>query len=241
MLSKVHRLFFFIWMQIYMQKEGRDVEEADREKTVHIAPVGDEALLVEFGERIDETLNRRVHLLKNRLGKANIRGIRETLPTYRSLLIFYDPALLSYRHLCRKLAGLLKGEEDQTVGGRQAAEEKRAAGGVLAVPCCYGGRYGPDLADMEKALQITDDEIVRLHSGVDYKVYMIGFLPGFPYLGGMDERIRMPRLAVPRTKIPARSVGIGDNQTGVYPVNSPGGWRLIGKTPLDFYCPHAGK
>ncbi len=225
------------------------MEEMNREETVHIAPVGDEALLVEFGERIDETLNRRVHLLKNRLGKTGIRGIRETLPTYRSLLIFYDPALLSYKRLCRKLAGLLKTEEDQTVDGRQtvgksrptgggqAVEENQTTGGILAVPCCYGGRHGPDLADMEKALQITADEIVRLHCGVDYKVYMIGFLPGFPYLGGLDERIRMPRLAVPRTKIPARSVGIGDSQTGVYPVDSPGGWRLIGKTPLDFYCP----
>lgn len=224
-------------LRILMQEKGRDMEETNREETVRIVPVGDEALLVEFGERIDETINRRVHLLKNQLDKTGIRGIREMLPTYRSLLIFYDPALLSYRRLCRKLAGLLKAEENQAASGMWAAEENRTAGGILAVPCCYGGRYGPDLADMEKALQMTADEIVRLHCGVDYKVYMIGFLPGFPYLGGMDERIRMPRLAVPRTKIPARSVGIGDSQTGVYPVDSPGGWRLIGKTPLDFYCP----
>lgn len=105
------------------------------------------------------------------------------------------------------------------------------------VPCLYGGIYGPDLSEMAGQLGMDEKEIIAIHQSVDYKIYMLGFLPGFVYLGGLDERIHMPRLTVPRTVIPARSVGIGGNQTGVYPMESPGGWRLIGSTPLNFYDP----
>ena len=108
---------------------------------------------------------------------------------------------------------------------------------TLLVPCCYGNEFGPDLADMSSMLGLSEEEIIRLHSTPDYKIYMLGFLPGFVYLGGLDERIHAKRLDSPRTAIPKGSVGIGGSQTGVYPIASPGGWRLIGSTPLEFYNP----
>ena len=108
---------------------------------------------------------------------------------------------------------------------------------VLEIPCCYGGAYGEDLAGLAELTGLSEQEIVAIHSGREYRVYMLGFLPGFVYLGGMDERIAAPRLSSPRVSIPAGSVGIGGSQTGVYPMASPGGWRLIGMTPVAFYDP----
>ncbi len=192
---------------------------------VRYLPAGDEAIVIEFGKTIDDEVNNKVISMAASINNKRIRGVRETLPTYRSLMVFYNPRKISYIRLISIVKGL--GYEKKSSTG----EDKK----TLIVPCCYDDIYGPDLSQMSEELNISKEEIVSIHSGKKYKIFMLGFLPGFVYLGGLDKRINIPRLKTPRTKIPARSVGIGGSQTGVYPVDSPGGWRLIGSTPLDFY------
>jgi inhibitor of KinA len=192
-------------------------------------PVGDAALLVVFGERIDLEINRRVHALAAALREhdASLPGLGEALPTYTSLLVHYDPLSLEYATVetwLRALAG-------ETAGTTPPAPR------LVEIPTLYGGEYGPDLAFVAEHAGLTPAEIVRRHSAVDYPVYMIGFTLGFPYLGGMDESIATPRLKTPRTVVPAGSVGIAGSQTGVYPVQSPGGWQLIGRTALQLFDP----
>lgn len=190
-------------------------------------PSGDRAMVVEFGNIIDTEVNDQVHALAKRIQEEQVPGIVELVPTFRSLMVYYNPLQTTYRKLetTFKSYGSLK-----SAAGRG---KKR----ILKIPCCYGARFGQDLADMEKYTGLDRDEIIAIHSSVDYKIYMMGFLPGFVYLGGLDPRIEMPRLQTPRVKIQPGAVGIGGNQTGVYPLASPGGWRLMGGTPVDFYDP----
>lgn len=192
-----------------------------------ICPAGDRAVSVEFENEISEPVNREVTSLAAALRPEVGKGIREMVPTYRSLLVCYDPSVLSYDALCSRIHSAAGARDSDTVQHRR----------IFSIPCCYGGRYGEDLAGMVSITGLSEQEIVKIHSAPVYKVYMLGFLPGFPYLGGMDERIAAPRLKTPRVKIPAGSVGIGGKQTGVYPIDSPGGWRLIGTTPVRFYDP----
>lgn len=194
---------------------------------MRLLPAGDRALAAEFGNTIDPEINNRVHALAGRILQEQVSGILELVPTFRSLLIHYDPDVIDYQALCEKIRLL------EATAVRAGETDRR----VLHIPCCYGSHFGPDLSDMEKITGLCRDEIISLHSSVNYKVYMLGFLPGFVYLGGLDKRIEAPRLSTPRVKIPKGSVGIGGSQTGVYPLDSPGGWRLIGSTPLDFYDP----
>ena len=198
---------------------------------VKFFPAGDHAMVVEFGSIIAENINQKVHALAGWIEEKQIEGVVELLPTFRSLMIYYDCHVVSFERLKRKVS-----EFDDTKVSAGAKKKK-----IIKVPCCYGARFGSDLHDMEKILGIDKDEIIRIHSSVCYKIYMLGFLPGFVYLGGLDKRIEVPRLPSPRVKINPGSVGIGGNQTGVYPVASPGGWRLIGGTPLDFYDPDREK
>lgn len=198
---------------------------------VKFFPAGDHAMVVEFGNIIAENINQKVHALAGWIEEKQIEGVVELLPTFRSLMIYYDCHVVSFERLKRKVS-----EFDDTKVSAGAKKKK-----IIKVPCCYGARFGSDLHDMEKILGIDKDEIIRIHSSVCYKIYMLGFLPGFVYLGGLDKRIEVPRLSSPRVKINPGSVGIGGNQTGVYPVASPGGWRLIGGTPLDFYDPDREK
>ena len=190
-----------------------------------IMPAGDRGLVVEFGNVIDIQTNNRVQQLKKCLREAQIQGVLELQPTFRSLMIYYDPLKISYEELEKRVRIL------GSAGTLKDHKKKR----ILKIPCCYGARFGPDLRDMEEYTGLDRDEIIAIHSSVDYRIYMMGFLPGFVYLGGLDPRIETPRLSAPRVKIPAGAVGIGGNQTGVYPVASPGGWRLIGGTPVEFY------
>lgn len=192
---------------------------------MRLLPAGDRALVAEFGNTIDLEINNRVHALAGRITQQSVPGILELVPTFRSLLIHYDPAVIQYKTLCETVRNLEK------TADCSAGTSKR----VLHIPCCYGSHFGPDLTDMEKLTGLDRDEIITIHSSVDYRVYMLGFLPGFVYLGGLDRRIEAPRLSTPRVKIPKGSVGIGGSQTGVYPLDSPGGWRLIGSTPVEFY------
>ena len=196
-----------------------------------INPVGDIALSVDFGNVIEEKTNDKVMELEKAMQKAQIPGILEMVPSYRALMVQYDPMLISYQQLTERIIEL-----NQTLQAGSSVQSKKL---IRLIPCCYGGEYGEDLKGMETITGFSQEEIIRIHAGMDYKIYMLGFLPGFVYLGGMDERIAAPRLDTPRIAIPAGSVGIGGKQTGVYPIASPGGWRLIGTTPVKFYDPTA--
>lgn len=191
--------------------------------------LGDSALSVEFGQEISPAVNRCVTALRRCIDEAvkvgRLAGIVETVPTYCSLMIVYDPLALGYDELREKLAAIIDGMKLADEGKRQ----------VVEIPVVYGGEYGPDLEEVAEAHGMTAEEVIRLHSAQEYPVYMLGFVAGFPYLGGMDERLATPRKKSPRLKIAAGSVGIAGGQTGIYSVESPGGWQIIGRTPLKLY------
>lgn len=194
---------------------------------IKVMPAGDSALVVEFGNEINEAINEKVHALAQKIRQENIPGITEMIPTFRSLLVSYDMLQISYSKLSVMLSVL----------SRELEMNRAAHRRIVKIPCCYGARFGVDLSDMERLTGLSREEIIELHSSVDYKIYMLGFLPGFVYLGGLDKRLEVPRLDTPRVRIGKGAVGIGGNQTGIYPMDSPGGWRLIGGTPVDLYDP----
>ena len=192
-------------------------------------PAGDQALLVIFGDSIDLQVNRRVHALDRTLAQNPCSGVLETVPTYTSLLVYYDSLQVEYRQV--------RDEVQQRIETLAEAEIRPAR--RVEIPTHYGGEYGPDLPHVAEHNRLSVEEVIRLHSSRDYPVYMMGFTPGFPYLGGMDERIATPRLQSPRTHLPVGSVGIAGEQTGIYPIESPGGWQIIGRTPLTLFDPQA--
>ena len=198
---------------------------------MHREPVflnaGDQALVIELGDAITPEINRRVHSLAAAIESHGVPGVVDLVPTYRSLLVQYDALRISSDDLQERLAEIQ----------RPVAESPPEQPRVVLVPTLYGGELGPDLDSVAEHTGLSPDEVIGLHSEVDYLVYMIGFTPGFPYLGGLSDRLATPRLDTPRTRIPAGSVGIAEGQTGVYPVDSPGGWRLIGRTPLELFDP----
>lgn len=188
---------------------------------------GDSGISIEFGNEISPEINSRVKNLSDSLKKKPINGITEVIPSFRALLVCYDPLTIRYNSLIKKLKVRLKNSTEELQNSRK----------IFVIPVCYGGELGDDLKDVCSHTGLSEAEVVKLHSSNDYLVYMLGFLPGFAYLGGMDARLNTPRLDNPRTIIPAGSVGIGGSQTGIYPLASPGGWRLIGRTPLKPYDP----
>ena len=188
---------------------------------------GDTSLTVEFGNEISTIINAQIRAFNIALQSSKIPGILETVPTYRSLTVHYDPSIILYAPLVKKLSGLL-GQLDQI----QIPPSE-----VLEIPVLYGGEMGPDLDFVAQHNGKTPAEVIRIHTSTEYLIYMLGFTPGFTYLGGMSDAIATPRLKTPRVKIPAGSVGIAGTQTGVYPIDSPGGWQLIGRTPVHMYDP----
>jgi KipI family sensor histidine kinase inhibitor len=200
-------------------------------ETPQILHAGDNCLIVEFGRTISLEINARVQELRRILEAKKLPGIRELVPTYRSLAVYFDPLTPHAETLASTLAELASGTAGDAASG----------GSVIVIPVCYGGEFGPDIANVAEHNGLTVDDVISLHSGTDYYCYMLGFTPGFSYLGGMDERIATPRLQNPRTVIPAGSVGIAGKQTGIYPIDSPGGWQLIGRTPLKMFDPEATK
>ena len=191
-----------------------------------ISPVGDRAISIDFGQVIDPKINRYIRQTIERIKELQLEGIIELVPTYCALLVEYDAMLYSYSEICNIIEPTL--EEGMTDTTNELVT-------VVEVPTVYGGEFGPDLSFVASHNHLSEDEVISIHSGTDYLVYMLGFIPGFTYLGGMDPRIATPRLSSPRTLIPAGSVGIAGEQTGTYPSDSPGGWQIIGRTPVTMY------
>ena len=191
-----------------------------------ISPVGDRAISIDFGQVIDSKINRHIRQTIERIKELQLDGIIELVPTYCALLVEYDAMLYSYSEICNIIEPTL--EEVITNTTNELVT-------VVEVPTVYGGEFGPDLSFVASHNNLSEEEVIAIHSGTDYLVYMLGFIPGFTYLGGMDPRIATPRLSSPRTLIPAGSVGIAGEQTGTYPSDSPGGWQIIGRTPVTMY------
>jgi len=199
-----------------------------RYATPQLLPVGDAALLIEFGDEISLDINRRVHALASLLAADPPVGLGEAVPTYRSLLLHYDPLRLNYDEVeALALDALSRVKESPPLESR-----------VIEIPTCYGGEFGPDLDFVAQHHRLRPEEVIQWHSSTLYPVYMLGFSPGFAYLGGLPAAIATPRLPTPRTSVPAGSVGIAGEQTGIYPVSTPGGWQLVGRTPLRLFDPH---
>ena len=192
-------------------------------------PAGDSAIAVEFGREIDLNINNQVAAMRTvieaAIDEGKIKGIVELVPTYGSLLVVYDQLTVGYAGLIEQLKILAEGLEGVEIPDRE----------VVEIPVVYGGEYGPDLGIVAQLNSLSEDEVLKRHSEAEYPIYMLGFVAGFPYLGGMDKSIAAPRKQTPRLKIPAGSVGIAGQQTGIYSVESPGGWQIIGRTPLKLY------
>lgn len=194
-----------------------------------MAPVfkqsGDSTLTVYFENKIDPSVNRQVCTLSDSIKENPIKGVTELLPTFNALTVFYDPFKISSSSLERKIRKRLGNSVGDSNGKKR----------IFVIPVCYDDEFALDINNVCEHNSLTRDEVVKIHSSSDYLIYMLGFLPGFAYLGGLDKRLHTPRLKSPRTEIPAGSVGIGGNQTGMYPLASPGGWQIIGKTPLHLF------
>jgi len=189
--------------------------------------MGDRGLLLEFGDEISPEVNEKVRRMALAIRATSIEGIVETVPTYRSLLIHYNPLILSIEELKKRLKGIENGLQQAPF-----PEPK-----LTRIPVLYGGSYGPDLEEVAKYHQISPEEVIRLHCSKPYFIYMIGFMPGFPYMGELPQELVTPRLKTPRLSVPAGSVAIAQRQTGIYPMESPGGWQLIGRTPAKLFDP----
>ena len=184
-------------------------------KETKILTAGDSSLLIQFGQEISPEINAQITAFVHLMREQHLEGVTDVIPAFTSLLINYDPRVIDYRKLKRRLEKLLKLE----------VSKKASSSRIFEIPVCYGGEYGPDLENIAKHANLTTQEVITIHSSSDYLIYMLGFLPGFSYLGGLDERIHTPRLANPRIRIPAGSVGIGGSQ-------------LLGLTPVKTYDPN---
>ena len=203
---------------------------------VRLFPLGDVAVVVEFGSIISPVTHRLIAGFSARLTRQPFRGLREVVPAFTTLTVYYDPWLVSengryagpYERVAAQLQDLLAATEDTT-----AAAETEA----VAIPVCYGGAFGPDLEFVAQHTGLSGAEVIARHTAPEYLVHLIGFAPGFPYLGGLDARLATPRRPQPRALVPAGAVGIAGPQTGIYSLPTPGGWQLIGRTPLALFNP----
>ncbi|HZK55662.1 MAG TPA: 5-oxoprolinase subunit PxpB [Desulfosporosinus sp.] len=204
------------------------VKERKMVKEMRYLPAGDKVIVVEFGNEINQAINHKVMALYQAINSCDIEGIEELIPTYRSLMVQYNPSKVVYKELINRLKELSE-DLDQEIKTKQR---------IIEVPVIYGQEFGPDIEFVASHNNISVDEVIQIHTSQDYLIYMLGFTPGFPYLGGMSDKIETPRLETPRNKIPVGSVGIAGKQTGIYPIESPGGWQLIGRTPITLYDPY---
>lgn len=199
---------------------------ADTSPHARILHAGDAAFVIQLGETVDPAVNDRILALDARLREAALEGVTELVPTYRSLLVHFDPDAVDGRDLLERLRALDLDHPGEAPAGR-----------AWTVPVCYGGEHGVDLEEVARHHDLTVEETVRLHACGTYRVYMIGFAPGFAYLGGLDERLHTPRRVNPRLKTPAGSVSIGGIQAAISSVEAPSGWHLLGRTPVKAFDP----
>ncbi len=202
----------------------------------HFYPLGDAAVVLEFGQTIDPATHRLIQAFSQLLTQHPPPGLREVVPAFATLTVYYDPWVLRhgrgklpYEQMVSALQNLLP--------AAQAAATVAAPGPLVEIPVCYGGAHGPDLELVAHHAQLFPEEVIARHAAPDYLVYMVGFAPGFPYLGGLDARLATPRRAQPRPLVPAGAVGIAGVQTGIYSLPTPGGWQLIGRTPRRLFDP----
>jgi KipI family sensor histidine kinase inhibitor len=204
-----------------------------REFRLQVEALGDRALVVILGQGIDPGVNDKVHKLASMLRSRRLPGVHDLVPAYATVTVHYDPAAWSggkgppYEALSREILRIWKS------AGAAPSPQPR----LVEIPVCYGGSFGPDLAEVAALCALSEEEVIARHTAATYRVYMIGFSPGFAYLGGLDATIAAPRRATPRTLVPAGSVGIAGMQTGIYPLASPGGWQIIGRTPERLFLP----
>ena len=194
-----------------------------------LLPCGDRALSIELGDEVDRELNARVLALEYLLQQRRVPGVGETVPSYRALLVYYDPLVIDYDTLSATLREL----------SARARPDVLPPARTVELPCCYEGEMGFELAAAAEKLELPPDELVRLHAGAEYYVYFVGFTPGLPYMTGMPGRLTIPRLQNPRTKTPPGSVAIGGVQCCIYSIESPGGFWVLGRTPVRLYDPGA--
>lgn len=192
---------------------------------ISLQAVGDAAVKITFSGNVSLALNKAIQLFCQKVEATRIDGVIEWVPTFNAVTIYYEPRKISYHKLCEKIKSL----------HQKTLNQKEKTSRLIHIPVVYGGENGPDLQRVADYNQLSTAEVIELHQNGEYLVYMLGFLPGFPYLGGLDTKIATPRLETPRRKTSAGSVGIAHQQTGVYPIESPGGWNIIGKTPLQFF------
>ncbi|WP_458122501.1 5-oxoprolinase subunit PxpB [Paenibacillus sp. Z6-24] len=206
------------------------------EWTIH--PLGDSAVLIEFGSGVQEDTLAVIQTVARQIEEDPFPGWIECVPSYTTLAVYYDLAVLSLMShsgdigVYEKVSQLV---EQRLLAAVTAEVDQDST--IVEIPVCYGGEYGPDLDGIAAANGLTAAEVIHIHAGAEYTVYAIGFAPGFPYLGGMPPQIAAPRKATPRLTIPAGSVGIAGTQTGIYPLETPGGWQLIGRTPIRLFRP----
>jgi inhibitor of KinA len=199
-----------------------------------LEPLGDSAVVATLGSGIDPGTLASVLACSASIASARGRGIVDIVPAYSTVTVFYDPTQYApsegdaFGQVCRFV---------ESCAPRAGARAHGAAAGIVEIPVCYGGELGPDLGTVAERAGMSADDAAALHAGADYLVYAIGFTPGFPYLGGLPGALSTPRRATPRPRVPAGSVGIGGAQTGVYPLESPGGWQIIGRTPFKLFRP----
>ncbi|NOU58817.1 5-oxoprolinase subunit PxpB [Marinifilum caeruleilacunae] len=195
---------------------------------IEYIPSGDSAFLVKFGNEISEEINRKVRAYFIALSNKKLEGIIECVPSYTDLMVLYDPLKIQYKSLLKELKILA-----ENISEIEIPEAK-----TVEIPVCYGGNFGEDMDAVIAHTGLREQEIIEKHSQNSYLVYMLGFTPGFCYLGGMDKSIATPRKEVPSQKILAGSVGLAAEQTGIYPIESPGGWQIIGRTPYRLFDPN---
>ena len=189
-----------------------------------LVPAGDSALIVEFEERIDPAVNARAIAVADAIRAAAMTGIRDVVPTYRSVAVYFHPLSTNYGALVASL---------ERAAAQPVVEPPDRV--PIRIPVCYGGELGPDIARVAEFGHLSERDVVALHSSASYRVFMLGFVPGFAYMGIVDARIAVPRRSTPRVRVPRGSVGIAGVQTGVYPAETPAGWQLIGRTPVTLF------
>ena len=199
-----------------------------------IFPLGDSAITLDYGNTIDETINRRVITLFRSLNNEPLQGMTEAVPAYSSLTIYYDPVRLRKQVPAGKTVYEWMAEQiEQRL--QLPIQEDDLSSGLVKIPVCYEKEFAPDIEEIASTKYISFDEVIQIHTSKAYRVYMLGFIPGFAYMGEVDEKIAMPRKIQPRQKVEAGSVGIAGKQTGIYPLASPGGWQIIGRTPIKLF------